>query len=405
LTAAITAAHQAQINAKPAQIVLLDTREKIGAKILMSGGTRCNVTNREVKPSDFGGGSSHFIRHILKAFSPEATIEFFKKIGVELVLEPSGKFFPKTNSAQTVLDALLHETKQLGVSLKTGVRVTKLTKENNLFYLENADHTFNLSSHAVILTTGGLSYPATGSDGTGYSLAKGFGHTLIATYPALTPLLTGERDWQRLSGIALEVALSFFKNDKKIREYQDSFLFTHFGFSGPAALDISRHWAASDPKDKPQIVANFLPGQSALSVKEHFQIIQTKNQNRLIRNILTEDLKLPGRFVEVILRKAKIKPDQTIGKCPNEERQVLSRLLFHYPLEVRGVYGYQKAEVTAGGIDLSEVKFQTMASKLTDGLYFAGEILDVDGRIGGFNFQWAWSTGTVAGRSAVNSLK
>lgn len=371
LMTAIWAGRAAQAKHAPLQILLLDTREKIGAKILMSGGTRCNVTHKKVNPSDFQGGPSHFIKHVLEAFTPEKTVDFFKEIGVDLILEPTGKYFPAAHSAQTVLDALIKEAARAGVILKTGVKISEAKKIGDLFEIKNSDGTYQILARKIILTTGGLSYPDTGSDGTGYRIAKSLGHAVLQTFPALTPLLTDDAGWKSLSGITLQAQLSFYKNGKKIWEGTDSFLFTHFGFSGPAALNISRHFAGARPEENPKIMANFLPGAA-------------------------EKSSLPERFLETFMKKVRI------GKNENPKR--LNHLLSHYPLEVTGVFGYKKAEATAGGVDLKEVKDSTMESKLVEGLYLAGEILDVDGRIGGFNFQWAWSTGRAAGRSAAQSL-
>ena len=386
LTTAIAAAQAARAQKKTFRIVLLDSKPKVGAKILMSGGTRCNVTNESVQPKDFEGGPQHFIKHVLEAFTPEQTIAWFRELGVELILESTGKYFPTTNSAGTVLEALLKEVAQLEIELLTGKKISVLEKSGELFELKSDDPNFLIRSRAVVLTTGGLSHPGTGSDGTGYALAKHFGHHIIPTFPGLTPLLTDDADWKSLSGISLEVELSFYRNGKKEASARGALLFTHFGFSGPAALDISRHFAGARKEDQPEIKVNFLPATNENSFK-----IKT---DKPIKNFLTQEFSLPSRFVDVFLNKVGLEGG----------RKTLTRSLFYYPLEVTGVYGYQKAEVTAGGVDLKEVKVQTMESKKVAGLYFAGEILDIDGRIGGFNFQWAWSTGTIAGRGIVRSL-
>ncbi len=404
LMTAIWAGRTTQAKHAPLKIILFDTRQKIGAKILMSGGTRCNVTNKEVKPSDFQGGPNHFAKHIFEAFTPQETINFFKEIGVELVLESTGKYFPVTHSAQTVLDALMKEVERVGVTLKKEVRIMEIKKRGDVLHLKSTDNGYEVFAKKVIITTGGLSHPTTGSDGTGYGIAKSFGHTVVNTFPALTPLLTDDNDWRSLSGIAFVVKLLFFKNGKKECEYHDSFLFTHFGFSGPAVLDISRHFASAEKKENPQILVNFLPEYHEGSLKTAFESFQRKNPSKLIKNILAEEFSLPERFVKTFFKKIGMSEADSIGKCSSENRKKLVHSLLNYPLEVTDVFGYKKAEVTAGGVDLKEVKVQTMESKLVDGLYFAGEILDVDGRIGGFNFQWAWSTGAVAGRSAARSL-
>lgn len=404
LMAAIGAGRTARENKAALNIILFDTRPKIGAKILMSGGTRCNVTNREVKPSDFQGGTRHFLKHVFEAFTPQETIRFFKEIGVELVLEPTGKFFPVTHSAKTVLDSLIKEAERVGTILKKGVRITEIKKTGALFNLKDADGAYQGSARNVVLTTGGLSYPATGSDGTGYGIAKSFGHKIIDPFPALTPLLTDDHDWKSLSGITLEARLSFFRNGKKTAEYRDSILFTHFGFSGPAALDISRHWAAARKEDNPQVEASFLPREDESSLKAAFQAVRKKSPQKLVRNFLAEEFSLPARLCEALLKKAVLGGGNSMDNFSNDSQKRLTDLLLRHPLPITGVFGYQKAEVTAGGVDLREVQVSTLESKLVKGLYLAGEILDVDGRIGGFNFQWAWSTGTVAGRSAARSV-
>jgi len=393
------------------KILLLDSREKIGAKILISGGTRCNVTNQEVTPFDYQGGPAHFVKHVLESFSPAETIRFFEEIGVELLLEPSGKYFPTTHSGKTVLEALLRETDRLNIDLQKGVKIHIITKEKDLFHLSgrrgaDAKESYQVTVRRVVLATGGLSYPETGSDGTGLVIAKDFGHTIVPTAPALTPLTTEDEDWKGLSGITVPARLSFFKQGKKQADAESSFLFTHFGFSGPAALDISRHWAKTAPTDQPRIEASFLPRETEESLKRRFETYRGKYADRLLKSFFVEEFLLPERFVEIFLKKTAmdglVAARTPVGKI--KKSTFLHRLL-NYLLPITGVVGYKKAEVTAGGVDLREIKVSSMESKLVAGLYFTGEILDVDGRIGGFNFQWAWSSGALAGRSAVKGLE
>lgn len=340
---------------KPLRIELLDSRAKIGAKILISGGTRCNVTNRAVSATDYNGATAPFIRHTLSAFTPARTIGFFAEIGVPLVLEPTGKYFPATHSGRTVLDALVKESARAGARLVTDARVDGLEKMGDAFFVKAGGGGWK--APRVILATGGLSLPETGSDGMGLRIAESLGHTIVPTVPALTPLTSGDRDWQELSGVTLsEVKLSFYAGGKKRAESKGGFLFTHFGFSGPAPLDISRHFARAPKDSKPFVEADFTPSEK----------------------------ELPSRFLKTLKLK--------------------NGTLARYVLPVTGVYGYKKAEATAGGVDVSEVKQPTMESKIVPGLHFCGEILDVDGRIGGFNFQWAWSSGWIAGSAAAKAL-
>ncbi len=398
LMAAIAAGREAARLKRRLRVVVFDTREKFGAKILMSGGTRCNVTNKEVKPADYEGGSRHFIGHALEAFTPEKTRDLFEEIGVSLVLEPTGKYFPVTHSGKTVLEALVVECRRLGVLFETAcIRAVK--KEAELFLLENGRC---WKARRVILATGGLSYPETGSDGTGYKIADSLGHSLVSTHAALTPLLTEDADWKELSGITLEACLSFFRKGKKAAERRGSFLFTHFGFSGPAALDISRFFSASTPEDRPHLEASFLPGEDEAGVLRKLK--DSRHRMKQLKSALHDEFLLPARFVDTLIKRSGFEGAAPLSRVHEPALRRFIHCALHCPLEVKGVFGYKKAEVTAGGVDLKEVQVSTMGSRLVPGVYFCGEILDIDGRIGGFNFQWAWSTGTTAGKSAVAGL-
>lgn len=386
-------------------VVLFDTRGKIGAKILISGGTRCNVTNAVVKPSDYEGGPAHFVQHALEAFSPKEARAFFEALGVELVLEPTGKYFPVTNSGKTVLEALTKETARLGVKLEAGRRVTRAEKQEDAFRLtvEGDEGTTHVRARRVVLCTGGLSYPETGSDGTGYRVAAALGHALVPTRPALTPLLTDDPQWTSLSGVTLDARLSFYVGGRKSAERMGSFLFTHAGFSGPAALDISRFVASAPASLRPEVRASFLPRDTAPETRARLDRAASDYPHKKLKNFLANE-GLPLSLVAILAGKAGLDGEAPLRSLRDRDRGRLIHAVFEAPLGVTGVVGYKKAEVTAGGVDLKEVRVATMESRLVPGLYFAGEILDVDGRIGGFNFQWAWSTGTIAGRAAAKSL-
>ena len=377
------------------RILLFDSRKKVGAKILISGGTRCNVTNQRVRPADYRGGPSHFVTHVLEAFDPDKTRGLFSSIGVKLVLEPSGKYFPVSHSGRTVLEALLAECERLGVECRFGEKVTGIEPSADGLVLITAEG--KIPVRRAALCTGGLSLPETGSDGTGLEIARTLGHTILPTGAALTPYLTKDKDWTSLSGLSLEVELSHFSKGRKRAAARGGFLFTHFGFSGPASLDLSRFWSLAGKDDGPRVEANFLPNVKEEDLRAGLERIRPTTA--ALCSLLTSKMGLPQRFVNTWIRKCGwTAADSALGR--DWQRRVLMGI-FHYPLEVSGVYGYKKAEATAGGVDLREVRVSNMASKKVPGLYFAGEILDVDGRIGGYNFQWAWSTGAIAGRSLV----
>lgn len=372
------------------KVLLLDGKEKIGAKILMSGGTRANLTNKQVSERDFETENKRAVRNILRAFPSGRALEFFHDLGVETVLEPGGKYFPATHSAKTVLDALTHEIRRVGIELHTPRKATRIRKDGDVFTV-SGDH-FSYSSRTVVLATGGLSHPATGSDGTGYGLALSFGHHKVRTTPALTPLLTKDRDWQSLAGISVPVRLALWVDKKKQITFEGPMLFTHFGLSGPAALNISRHWIHFKNEGREvELTACFLGSPKEADFREAARRFPSRTVKNFLAAFFAE------RFSGIILKKSGVSESVILNQLARHEREALVRLLLEFPLEASGVYGYQKAEVTAGGIGLDEVNTQTMESKLVPGLFFAGEILDADGRIGGFNFQWAWATGYLAG--------
>lgn len=378
--------------------LLLDGQIKIGAKILMSGGTRCNVTNLDVTQKDYESETLKSVRNVLSAFPSARTLEFFKSLGVRLLMEEGGKFFPSTNSAKTVLDALMREIERQGVVLKISHKVKTIRFREGIFQV--AGENFEYLSSAVILTTGGLSYPGTGSDGAGYRLAKEFGHRVVPTIPALTPLTTQEADWKSIRGVSLPARLTLVVDGKKGVSFEGSFLFTHFGFSGTPVLNISRHWLRLKDKRGVKLWVDFW------NRKENFEEVllnyTKKFPKRLLKSFLEEYF--PARFIEVIFKKARIDERCILNQLKRQDRLSLGNALLLCELKVNGVFGYGKAEVTAGGVDLKEIDDTTMESRLQPGLFFAGEVLDVDGHIGGFNFQWAWSSGAVAGLGVAKRL-
>ncbi|MBI3307373.1 MAG: NAD(P)/FAD-dependent oxidoreductase [Candidatus Omnitrophica bacterium] len=383
------------------KVLLLDGKEKIGAKILMSGGTRCNVTNRIVLEKDFETENRRVLRNVLSGFPAPKAVKFFEELGIKLVLEEGGKYFPSTHSGRTVLEALLREVKRSGVQLDVPRKVKSVQFRSRLFSISGEE--FSYHSKTVILATGGLSYPGTGSDGVGYSIAKSFGHHLIETTPSLTPFESDDSDWKILSGFSLAVRLKLLTQGKKEIACKDDFLFTHFGFSGPASLNMSRHWLRAPKNHEVKLTANFLPAEGESEFREKLIKEREREPNRTLKRFLSE--KLPSRFIEVLLKKIEIPESRVLNQLKRDERQKLLAALFHFPLKVTGVVGYQKAEATAGGIDLKELDSSTLESKLQSGLFLAGEMLDVDGRIGGFNFQWAWSSAVTAARGVAKKLQ
>ena len=443
LTAAIAAAEEG------ASVTLLNAHPRIGLKILMSGGTRCNVTHVEVNERDFHGGSRPFVARVLRAFPAEQARDWFASMGVDLKLEDTGKYFPQTDDAKTVLDALLAAAKRAGVVVESGARGVRLERlvpipvtgreeddlerstgegmpepssdlpsfrigiqtvrsaaefeegavsrlKGNRWQLPAVEPDRWIDPDAVVLSTGGLSFPRTGSDGTGYALVQALGHTIEATTPALTPLASDDALSEGAQGITLEVELTLWVDGAREEHVRGSMVIAHFGYSGPAALDLSRHWHGA--KGERRVTCNFAPGETAESMRDAWVDAARTAPERTVRRHLTRWV--PERLAERLAMEAGLQPDARVAQVDREHRAAVIAALVERDLHVTGTLGYEKAEVTAGGVRLSEVNPSTLESRIAPGLFLCGEILDVEGRLGGFNFQWAWSSGTVAGRSA-----
>jgi predicted Rossmann fold flavoprotein len=385
--------------------VVVDSAKMLGAKILVSGGGRCNVTHDEVFPRDFNG-PQNVIRNILSAFDVAATVRWFSSLGVELVREPTGKLFPVANTARAVLKALVDRCNALEVGLLTGRRVTKIVpplEGDDGFQIMHGDGVFHCKR--VIVCTGGRSLPRTGSDGGGWGIVRELGHTVTPTYAGLVPLVLAPQMFHaELAGISQEVELSIFAGGKRIDHRTGSLLWTHFGISGPVVMDASRFWTvAQESGGAPTLHCNLLPGESFEQVE---QWLIESAANRPKASMLTHlSQRLTERTAAALLRHAGVDATTVASQLTREARRALVHAMTALELPVAHHRGWNYAEVTAGGVPLNEIDFRTMRSRKVPGLYLAGEVLDCDGRIGGFNFQWAWATGFLAGRAAARVEK
>jgi len=402
LAAAIFAAQATAKGGRPRRIVLFDGAKTIGAKILLSGGGRCNVTHDVVTATDYFG-NRHIIRNVLAAFTVEQTINWFASLGVDLKREETGKLFPVTDKARTILSALVTRCHMLGVTLLSGYRVTSVESPTESGFVLQHNHGA-LHAGRVILATGGRSIPKSGSDGFGYHLARCLGHSVTATAPALVPLVLVDTMFHKaLSGLSQEVELTTMVQRHKVDQRIGSLLWTHFGISGPVAMDASRFWTlGQETGGSPALYGNFLPGATQDQAKQWFMDQAAGTPRRSLVKTLAQ--RVSERFAEALCIHIKCDPQEAIAQLPRKDRDRLIEALskFHFPVERDRGWNY--AEVTAGGVPLEEINFRTMESKLTQGLYLIGEILDCDGRIGGFNFQWAWATGWLAGHAAAKNM-
>jgi hypothetical protein len=383
-----------------ARIVALDGAAKLGAKILVAGGGRCNVTHDEVHEREYAGSTRPAIKKVLRRFDVSATVAFFEALGVRLKREDTGKLFPVTDSARTVLDALLGASAAAGVDLRHPRRVDAVERRGDGFVVSGDWGA--LAADRVILATGGRSLPKSGSDGGGYALAAALGHNLTPRiFPALVPLtLPNGHFLTTLSGISTRATLEVrtVLDAKPRARFTGSLLCTHFGLSGPVALDISRYYLnAAEDDPEAALTVNWLPDETPEVVDAALQILQS--QGRGIARALLGNL--PERLGRALLAEAGLPAGATAATLIRESRARLVTVLTRLPLPITGNRGFTYAEVTAGGVPLSELVLTTMESRACPGLYLCGEICDVDGRIGGYNFQWAWASGFVAGCAAA----
>lgn len=379
-------------------VLILERNATPGRKILISGGGRCNVLPATLRADLFTTTSSaNSLKNMLAAWSLAAQITFFEEVlGVRLKLEAdSDKYFPVSDRAAEVVTALVAEARQRGARLRPQASVESVTRTDEAWQIR-LEHGEVIEADALIIATGGLSVPKTGSDGTGLRLLETMGHTIHPLYPALTPLLTNARRHHALAGISKTVTLFAPKGDsiKKGTQRTRGFLFTHRGYSGPAIMDLSHHAVlAQDPTRQPLWVQWTELDAAAWEAK-----LQDAAPTRLIFNLVRAHL--PERLTEMIVREAGAS-ERTVATLRREERAALLKLLTRYPLPYSGDEGYQKAEVTGGGVALGEINPRTMESRLHPSLFLCGEVLDAFGPIGGYNFAWAWVTGRSAGLGAA----
>lgn len=353
-----------------------------------------------MQAADFWEARSPFVRRLLRSFNADDAAAFFREIGVALHEEPGGKLFPDTNRARTVLDALLAEADRRGVRIKTSRRAIAVSRDGVGFRV--ATPAGPVVARRVVLATGGLSLPKTGSDGAGYAFAAALGHSLVPTTPALAPLLLDGDFHAPLSGVSLDAEIAVHAPPRKPARVRGALLFTHFGVSGPVALNATRFWhrARTEGRDV-RVTASLLPGEPFEDVESWLIDLAARRPRLAVESALAE--RLPGAVAAVLVREGRIE-GTSVGRLRREDRRALVHALVERSLQVRDSRGYNFAEVTSGGIPLREVDPATMESRRCAGLFLVGEILDVDGRIGGFNFQWAWSSARACAEGLVRGL-
>ena len=387
--AAITAAEQGK------KVLLLERNDRLGKKLLITGKGRCNVTN-DCSAEDILKNvprNGKFLFSAMNAFPPQRIMDFFNDNGCELKTERGNRVFPVSDCSQSVLECLQKVMKAKGVTVRTG-RVREIMVENSQVVGVRTDRE-EIRANWVILATGGVSYPATGSTGDGYAMAKALGHTIVEPQGSLVPLETAGNDCQDMQGLSLRNVGVKLLNAKGKVLYKDfgELLFTHFGVSGPTVLSASCHLKGEGCK----LVIDMKPALDEAKLNDRILRDLEMYQNRAMENALT-DL-LPRSMIPVVLRRLEIDPAMQANSLTKQKRRALIELLKAFPVEITGRRPVAEAIITSGGVKCGEIDPKTMESKKMAGLYFAGEIIDCDAYTGGFNLQIAWATGVAAGKA------
>ena len=382
------------------KVILMEKTNRVGKKLSITGKGRCNLTNasevEEIIKNISGNGK--FLYSALKNFDSHDTINFFESIGIKTKIERGNRVFPISDNAKEVVDALINRMIELDIEIRTNTRVKKILVENQKIIGVDDE-----KSDAVILATGGLSYPLTGSTGDGFKLAEQLGHTITKIFPALVPLETEEDFVKDLQGLSLKnIRATLIADDKKISSEFGEMLFTHYGVSGPIILTLSKKSAQLlDEKKFVELSINLKPALTHEQISARVLRDFEKFQRKSIKNALVE--LLPNALIPIILDLSFIDAEKHIDSITQVERRRLIETLQDFRLTITKTRPIEEAIVTSGGVSVKEINPKTMESKLIKNLYFAGEVIDIDGFTGGFNLQAAFSTGFVAGNSITNS--
>jgi predicted Rossmann fold flavoprotein len=392
----------AEAASRGAEVVLLEKSSKTGVKILMSGGTRCNLThNTDARgiTKQFGH-AQRFLQPSVGAFPPAALVSMFNQAGLPTKIEETGKIFPQSDRALHVRDLLHRQVVDAGATVHRSTAVTDISRSNGLWRIETTDGP--IEADRVVVTVGGKSYPGCGTTGDGYAWLEKLGHTIIPPRPALVPLVGGT-DWTHtLSGLTLDdvvVTVKRPQTKKPLTTRRGSWLFTHFGFSGPAAMDVSGAMTAEESFTDLRLTVDLLPELTYEDIRQRLGQRDHDGGRRRVSGVVGDWL--PSRLAQALVQQTGC--DHSLAQLPRAGATKLLGQLKRLPLPISGTRGFAKAEVTAGGVALNEVDPRTLESRICDGLFIAGEVLDVDGPIGGYNFQAAFSTGRAAGIAAASN--
>jgi len=391
----------AAISAKRAgsDVTILERNPRVGKKILATGNGRCNFTNIYAGVDCYYGTNPGFVHRALSAFTVNDTIRFFERLGIEHKVEENGKVFPMSDQASSILDVLLYELDDKNINVVCDCMVTGIKKKGDGFVI-NTEKGETYTAHSVIMATGGKAMPSTGSDGNGYDLARKLGHRITDIFPALVQIMLEGSFFKRIEGVKIDGTAEIIYNNKSIAKDRGDILFANYGVSGPPILQISRKAGELLNQGKEayvKITVLDMPEERVRNIlNRRFEDLRDKPLDESFIGLVNK------RLIPVILLEAGIDNiKKPVSDLTEREKERIIRILTDWRMKIRGTKSWPSAQVTAGGVDTADIDENTMESKLVKGLFFAGEIMDVDGRCGGFNLQWAWSSGYIGGKNAA----
>lgn len=382
-----------------ADVTILERNPRVGKKILATGNGRCNFTNINADVKYYHGQNPEFIYGALSAFDVSRTMGFFEKLGIVPRVEDAGKVFPMSDQASSVLDVLLYELNRIGVNIICNAFVKEIRKTKNEFTLVLEDGRI-FEGNRVILACGGKAMPSSGSDGSGFDLAKNLGHKIVDISPALVQLKLAGDFFKQIEGVKFVGTAEVLSGKKVLAKDKGDILFANYGVSGPPILQISRKAgellkANKEAVLKISIIDNMTQKELERFLEKRFKNMQEKSLDFSMVGFVNK------RLIPVLLKQAGIKDiRKPVRELSSADRQKIANILTDWRFKITGTKSWPSAQVTAGGVDTSQIDPLTMESALVKGLYFCGEILDIDGACGGFNLQWAWSSGYLAGKSS-----
>ncbi len=382
-----------------ADVLILERNDRVGKKLLATGNGRCNYTNKNLNINNYHGTNSSFAHSALSALNVDKTIEFFERLGITPAIEDNGKVFPLSFQASSMLDVLRYQIEEEGIELITEAQVAEIKKQKNFTVILKDKRRFE--GDRVIIATGGMALPSSGSDGNGYSLCKKLGHTITEVFPGLVQLKLESNFLKSLDGVKFLGRAGIYIDNRMVLEDNGDVLFTSYGISGPPILQISRTALEYMNNGKNvELRVSIIPTKTKVELTEYlvnrFKNMPNKTVDSGLIGLINKKLIIP------ILKELNIDKNKKIISLSAEEIKSLAEILTSWSFKVIGSQSWGNAQVTAGGVNTNEINSKTMESKLVSGLYIIGELLDIDGDCGGFNLQWAWSSGYVAGINATN---